>query len=186
MSHTLETPRLLLEPWHERRVEAFVELTGDDRVMEHIGRGGAWARPEALARFHDAADHWRRHAFGWRSVVDKASQAWIGLVALNRLGPGIVGVPEDEIEIGWWLHPTAWHRGFGTEAARAVCAEAFGRLGAPRLIARCRPTNQRSLDVMGRLGMTPWRPAIGRHGEQLAVHALDRATWRTTPAGSPA
>ncbi|MDQ4069097.1 MAG: GNAT family N-acetyltransferase [Actinomycetota bacterium] len=178
MREPLETPRLLLEPWDERRIEDFISLTGDDRVMHYIGRGGVWTRAEAIERFHAAVDHWRSEAFGWRSVVEKETRQWIGLIALNRLGPGISGVEEDEIEVGWWLVPTAWQRGIATEGAQAACAEAFVRLGATRVIARCRPANRRSLAVMRRLGMTPWREAVGRYGEELSIHTLDRSVWR--------
>lgn len=182
---TLETTRLLLEPWHERRIEDFISLTGDDRVMKYIAGGGVWTRAEAIERFHAVATHWCTHAFGWRSVVEKSTGAWIGLIALNRLGSGIAGVDEDEMEIGWWLVHAAWHRGIGTEAAREACAEAFGPLGVTRLIARCQAANQRSLAVMRRLGMTPWRRAVGRHGEELSIHTLDRATWQDSASTEP-
>jgi RimJ/RimL family protein N-acetyltransferase len=165
-------------PWDDRWTDDLVALTADEQVMRYIGRGGPWARAEALERSRAAADHWDEHGFGWRAVVERATGTWAGLIALNRLGPGIEGVAEDEIEIGWWLHPAAWHRGIGIEGARAVCDEAFGRLGADRLIARCRPANRRSLAVMRRLGMAPWRTTTGRHGEVLGIHALDRAAWR--------
>jgi RimJ/RimL family protein N-acetyltransferase len=151
--------------------------------MQHIGRGGPWTRAEAVERSQAMADHWDEHGFGWRALiehdtVERATGGWAGLIALNRLGPGIAGVADDEIEIGWWLLPAAWHRGIGTEGARAVCDEAFGRVGADRVIARCRPANRRSLAVMGRLGMVQWRATTGRHGEALAIHVLDRAAWR--------
>ncbi len=177
MPKTLETSRLLLEPWHERRVEEFVRLTADDIVMRYIGRGGAWSRDEALDRFRRMADHWREHGFGWRSAVDKATSDWIGLIALNRVGGGIDGVDASEIEVGWWLHTTAWHRGLGTEGARAVCGEAFGTLGARRVIARCRPDNARSVMVARRLGMITWGNATGRYGEELRLYAVDRDAW---------
>jgi RimJ/RimL family protein N-acetyltransferase len=177
MPGTLQTRRLLLEPWHEQRIEHFIGLTADDRVMRYLGAGRVWTRAEAIERFRAAADHWRVHGFGWRSVIETASGEWVGLIALNRLGPGIRGVDEDETEIGWWLMVDAWHRGIATEGARAACAEAFTRLGVTRLIARCRPANERSLAVMGRLGMAAWHSTVGRHGEEVSLHALDRTAW---------
>lgn len=117
--------------------------------------------------------------------MEKVTREWIGLIALNRLGPGIRGVDEDAIEVGWWLVPTAWRRGIATEGARAACAEAFVCVGVTQLIARCRPANQRSLAVMERIGMTPWQSAVGRHGEELSIHALDRATWQRSAGTRP-
>lgn len=184
--HNLETSRLLLEPWHERRVDEFVRLTADDRVMRYIGRGGPWDRTEALERFDRAAQHWREHGFGWRSAVEKATMTWVGIIALNRLGDGVNGIDAGEIEVGWWLRTTAWHRGLGTEGGHAACAEAFERLGAPRVIARCRPANRRSLRVMRRLGMEPWRRATGRYGEELSIHAVHRSAWPPATLGPPA
>lgn len=55
-------PRLLLEPWQERQIEDFINLTGDERVMRYIGPGRVWTRAEAIDRFHAAADHWRTQA----------------------------------------------------------------------------------------------------------------------------
>ncbi len=57
-------------PWQERRIEDFINLTGDERVRRYIGPGRVWTRAEAIDRFHAAADHWRTQAFGWRSVVE--------------------------------------------------------------------------------------------------------------------
>jgi RimJ/RimL family protein N-acetyltransferase len=185
MPDILETRRLLLEPWHERHIEEFIRLTADGRVMRHIGRGVPWSRAEAAQRFRGMMHHWEEHDFGWRSAIEKATSAWVGVIALNYLGRGVQGVDEGEIEIGWWLHASAWHRGLGTEGGQAACDEAFGQLGAPRIIARCRPENTPSLRIMQKLGMAPWMRVTGRYGEMLSVHVIDRATWLPPPPPSP-
>jgi RimJ/RimL family protein N-acetyltransferase len=181
MPSTLETERLVLEPWHERHAEPFIRLTADTRVMRHIGRGTPWSGAEARQRFGQALDHWEEHGFGWRAVIEKATGAWAGLVALNRLGPGIEGVDQDETEIGWWLRAASWHRGLGTEGAAAARDDAFAQLGPARIIARCRTGNTPSLRIMHKLGMTPLTRTTGRHHETLAVHAIDLGTWRGRP-----
>jgi RimJ/RimL family protein N-acetyltransferase len=184
-SYQLETRRLLLEPWHERHVEEFVRLTADSQVMRHISRGAPWSRAEAVQRFHGMLDHWQEHGFGWRSAIDKVTDAWVGLIALNHLGGGIKGLDDGELEIGWWLHSVVWGRGFGAEGGQAARDEAFGRLGAPRVIARCRPGNTPSIRVIQKLGMTPHGRVIGRYGEQLSIYAIDRAAWVPCPSPPP-
>jgi RimJ/RimL family protein N-acetyltransferase len=185
MRVTLQTTRLVLEPWSEHRLEEFVRLTADERVMQGIGRGGPWSRVEAEHRFAEALRHWELHGFGWRSAVEHATGVWVGLIALNHVGPGIEGVASDEVEIGWWLDVGAWRRGFATEGAGAVGVEAFDRVGVGRVIARTRPGNAASLHIMSKLGMTPWVDTTGRHGEQLRVFAIDRETWRQRELSSP-
>ena len=56
-------------------------------------------------------------------------------------------------EIGWRLVRAAWGRGYATEAARAVLADAFARLGVREVLAYTAADNARSEAVMERLEM---------------------------------
>jgi RimJ/RimL family protein N-acetyltransferase len=79
----------------------------------------------------------------------------------------------DQVEVGWRFHPSAWGRGYATEAAEAAIAVARDALALERLIALIDPGNVRSIAVARRLGMTveqtlphPQRPGV------LDVYAL--------------
>jgi RimJ/RimL family protein N-acetyltransferase len=56
------------------------------------------APEEALTRIED---HWQRHGFGsWTAVLKETGEP-VAVIDLHFAGPGITGVDEDEIEVGW-------------------------------------------------------------------------------------
>jgi RimJ/RimL family protein N-acetyltransferase len=116
----IETERLRLERWDERHTPLLVRLASMPEVMRFIGTGDPW--PPLLAEDVARAErrHWEQHGFGWRATVDKETGRGIGLVSLNYAGEGTAGLDPGEREIGWWLEPDAWGRGFGTEGSAAL------------------------------------------------------------------
>nr|BFE49942.1 GNAT family protein [Saccharothrix mutabilis subsp. capreolus] len=86
-------------------------------------------------------------------------------------------------EIGYIFHPDHHGRGFATEASRAMLELGFVNLGLHRIVASCDANNDRSWQVMERLGMR--REAHFRHneifkgawGEEL-VYAILEDEWR--------
>jgi RimJ/RimL family protein N-acetyltransferase len=56
-------------------------------------------------------------------------------------------------EIGYFLEPAYWRKGYATEAAHIIIDLAF-ELGANLVIATCDGRNAASEDVMKRCGMT--------------------------------
>jgi RimJ/RimL family protein N-acetyltransferase len=174
---SLETERLILDPWQEDRREEFVSLASDPEVMRHIGAGSPWTRELAEDRFDWQLAHWRDHGFGWRSAVDRSSGDWLGFVGINHARPEAVELNPGDVEIGWWLAPSSWGRGLATEGAVALRDEGVGRVALPRLLARHSPANRASGRVMEKIGMTFEREATGRHGEAVHVWAMERARW---------
>jgi ribosomal-protein-alanine N-acetyltransferase len=177
MSKTLETARLLLSEWSENNVALLARLSGDARVVRYIGTGERWS-PETAAEVSRAAlEHWQAQGFGWRVALERRSAEPVGFAALNFVGEGTSGLGAREVEIGWWLLPSAWGRGFASEAARAMCEEAFTRLGVPSIVARLQPENVASARVAKRIGMTHEFETTGRHGEDVAVYRLLASDW---------
>jgi len=116
--------------------------------------------------------HWRRYGFGWRVIVPKGAQEPVGIVMLNYLGEGTARLDPGEFEIGWWLLPAMWRLGLATEAAAAICSEAFGRVRAPSVVARVQPENRDSATVAARLGMAHEFDTTERFGEPVSVYRL--------------
>ena len=177
MERVLETERLLLEPWSDAATELLVRLSADPRVMRHIGDGTC--RPESEARAAGAriVRHWSEHGFGWRAAVDRTTHAHVGLVALSYAQPGAAGLEPGEVELGWWLAPDAWGRGFATEGGLAVRDEAFERLAVAGLVARLQPANAASARVAARLGMSHELDTTEAAGRAVAVYRLRREDW---------
>ena len=59
---------------------------------------------------------------------------------------------EGDVEIGYWLTPSAWGRGYATEAGRAMVAIARNALGCDRLTAYHHFDNPGSGHVLRKLG----------------------------------
>jgi RimJ/RimL family protein N-acetyltransferase len=73
-------------------------------------------------------------------------------------------------EMGYVLARDAWGRGYATEAAGALLAYAFDKLGLHRVAATCDPDNAGSARVLRKIGMVP----EGR----LHAYLLIRGEWR--------
>jgi RimJ/RimL family protein N-acetyltransferase len=169
----LTTARLTLPAWHRRFEPDLLRLSSDPRVMRYIGNGLPWDRDEAVRRHEMILGHWAEHGFGWRAILCREDDAFLGIAALNRLGHTVPGIGESAIEIGWWVDPRAWGHGVATEAATAIRDEAFGRLGAAPLVARFQPANHGSERVMVKLGMTLHGDTVGAAGETVRVYTMD-------------
>jgi RimJ/RimL family protein N-acetyltransferase len=166
----LLTARLRLDPWTPEHGGMLARLAAMPEVMRHVGTGAVWTPAEAEERSARMLVHWRTHGFGWRAAIERASGRTIGLIALNRAGPDIPELAEEDHEIGWWIEPAAWRNGYATEGGRAIVEEAFTRLHAPSVVARVRPANAASLNVAAALGLEPERDALDRH--RLPVRIL--------------
>jgi RimJ/RimL family protein N-acetyltransferase len=170
VAHTLQTDRLLLRPWCADDVALLSALGSVPRVTRYISDGRTWSALKTIAVSDAAVRHWREHGFGWRVVAQLSTGTDIGLLALNMMGDGTPGVAPDEYEIGWWLAPEHWGRGYGAEAARAVASDAFCTLGTSSLTARIHPDNHASLAVAARIGMEFAFNTVSPPGVPVSVH----------------
>jgi RimJ/RimL family protein N-acetyltransferase len=161
-----------LRPWEEAHSRLLVELSSDPQVMRHIALGEPWQPSFAREVSDRQRQHWIKHGFGWRAVVEKATQEAIGFSALNFLGDGAAGLDADEYEIGWWLRPSAWGRGYAVESGSAMLGEAFGRIRAPSVVARIQPENDASIRVAYAFGMRRDRSTTGSYGERVEIFRL--------------
>ncbi|MDB5694964.1 MAG: family acetyltransferase [Sphingomonas bacterium] len=128
--------------------------------------------PEDAAALHRAIAHeavaMKLARLPWPYLPDHA-ETWLRtapapgnhplLIFAHDLGatPVLVGgiglhPAEDELEIGYWLTPAAWGRGYATEAGRAVLDMARYALGRERLTAYHHLDNPASGQVLRKLG----------------------------------
>jgi RimJ/RimL family protein N-acetyltransferase len=171
MTH-LETERLRLERWAPEHEGLYARLAAEPAVMRYVGAGVPHGPEQAAERHAAVLAHWAEHGFGWRAAVDRATGVGVGLIALNvaeadELAP-------DDHEIGWWLDPAVWGRGLAVEGGRAIVAEAFGRVGAPSVVARVQPGNAASLGVAAALGLTEEGSAVDRFGNPVTILRLHK------------
>ena len=141
-------------------------------VMTFIGPGELWSGQKAAEVSDAAVSHWTEHGFGWRVAQETASGRLVGFLGLNYAGEGTAGLAASEYEIGWWMDPSVWGRGYAREGGRAIRDEVLNRLGAPSVIARIQPANRRSFAVARGLGLTLDFDTTGRAGEPVSVYRL--------------
>ncbi|WP_425230427.1 GNAT family N-acetyltransferase [Sphingomonas sp.] len=132
------------------------------------------------------------HAASWlRQTPDEGTHAL--LVFAHDRGTRADGAPEliggaglhpaagargEELEIGYWLTPAAWGRGYATEAAGAVVDMARYALGRKRLVSGHFADNPASGRVLRKLGFAQTgveqRDCLAR-GEQVKCLTFERA-----------
>lgn len=146
-----ETERLRLRTWGPGDREEFTRVTNTPAVMRWLGGVSNEATRDAA---FDRIDGFQRdygHTF-W--IVERTKDgALLGFCGLKRVNaPG--GEPlHGQFEIGWRLREDAWGRGYAKEAAMASLDLAFGRYGAPHVLAMTVAGNAASQGLMKRLGM---------------------------------
>ncbi|MER6000651.1 GNAT family N-acetyltransferase [Nonomuraea angiospora] len=173
----LETGRLVLRRFTESDAGHLFTLHNDPEVMEFLNGGKPTPREVIVGETLPAFI-----ATGFFAAIEKPSGAFLGWFHLRVP----LGAPDDEPELGYRLHKSAWGRGYATEGSLALIDKAFRELGARRVYAQTMAVNVRSRRVMEKCGLRftrtfhlEWEdPLPGvEHGE--VEYELTRAEWET-------
>lgn len=184
-----ETDRLLLREWGEGDSDRFYEIMNTPAVMRHLGGVQDRATWDAAVARILGFQHDYGHTF-W--LLERKSDGellgFCGLKRVNTEGSGMIG----QFEVGWRLRESAWGQGYAKEAAIASLDLAFGRFGAPHVVALTIASNAGSLALMRRLGMKH-RPDLDYHDARFGpemnptiVYRLDAADWPAARAAAMA
>jgi len=179
---TLQSKRLILEPFDERHLDGLNAMNSRPEVMHFLG-GRTETREDTAALIARVKRCWASWGTSWWALIERESGAIAGagcVQFLRRdalLPEDLNSLKENPLEIGWRLHPDFWHKGLATEAAHCMAAFAFDNFPIEELLAVRNPENIDSGRVMGRLGMRfrglePW------YGTTVATHVLSRAEWQ--------
>lgn len=114
----------------------------------------------------------------WIALPRGAHEPRFVIMAQDHGQPVLIGgiaitTEADGAELGYWLTPAAWGRGYATEAGRAVLAMARHALPIARLHAWHFADNPASGKVLRKLGFRPTGEVRSRHSRA-----------RTAPAAS--
>jgi RimJ/RimL family protein N-acetyltransferase len=142
----VRTQRLTLRPgWREDAAE-LAHAIGHESVLCNLGRA-PWPYPiEAaesfVASFGDPVEP--------KFLIFEHVEGRVRLIG----GIAIGKLKDDPHELGYWLTPDAWGRGYATEAARATLGAARAR-GIRRVTAGHYVDNPASGRVLRKLGFRP-------------------------------
>lgn len=138
------TPRLTLRPGWPEDAAIVAQALAHERVVMNLSRV-PWPYAE-----QDARD--------WLATPRTATDICLLILAHDAPAPRLIGAIslEDAAgtppELGYWLTPSAWARGYATEAGQAVLQMARHARGLKRLRARHFIDNPASARVLGKLG----------------------------------
>lgn len=140
----METDRLKLRQWSSSDFDRYAEIYANENLARFIG--GQMDRPRAWRHMAAIVGHWTLRGFGIWAVEEKDSGQFVGGIGLWR--------PEGwpELELGYWIVPETYGRGYATEAALKARDYAFNQMGADTLVSYIDPANEPSKKVAVRLG----------------------------------
>ncbi len=177
----LETPRLWLRWPRHSDTAALAAFAGLKQVAEMTG---SWPHPlpegEVERRIFEAR---KANATGTSLILALTPRArpnhQIGVIAISR---GKLPGREQDVEIGYMLHPEFWGQGLMIEAAQAVLNTVFGYTAAPAVNAWTRVVNPASRRLLEKCGFRHNGSALRdlpARGGMLPCDAfvLDRKTW---------
>lgn len=152
------TPRLTLRPGWPEDAPALAQAIGHESVVRNLSRA-PWPYGVADAEAFLALPR-GPHEARFQICERFGRHRLIG-------GTGLHLDEQGQWEIGYWLTPDAWGRGYATEAGRAVIDIARHALGLKRVVGRHFVDNAASGHVLRKLGMV-------ETGTRSRLHALSR------------
>lgn len=163
-----ETQRLILREALAEDAPFVFALLNDPDFRRFIGDRGVNNLDTAEAYI---ADRYRagyaQHGYGMWIVVEKASGAAVGMSGLVRR-EGLDGP-----DIGYAFLPAYRGKGYALESARAVLDVSRNKYALPRLLAITDPENERSHDLLLRLGFRQdGMVKLGEGAEALRLYEI--------------
>ncbi len=168
----IETERLTLRRWRPGDAGALVAMHADPDVTAWLARGPMTV-DEARATIARIEAHFDAYGFGVWAIERRSDGALIGLCGLSREVRGEHPMAPC-VEILWRQARASWGHGYLAEAAAAVLADGFGRIGLGEIFAWTAATNLRSQHVAQRLGMLAQPMRDFDHPGLPQGHALRR------------
>jgi [ribosomal protein S5]-alanine N-acetyltransferase len=170
------TPRLSIRRFRETDWRDLHELQGDPQATEFIG--GAWSQEKTRQVTNAIVASYESKDLEWFAVADRATDivfgvCWLG--TLNAKWCDALGIPLQEIQLGYRYARRHWGHGYATEAGRAMLARGFDQLKLPRIVAIVDVRNCSSERVLQKLGMKYTRDAAldGVAIRQYSIEAKD-------------
>ena len=185
MDLVLNSPRLRLTPFAESDFALAVDLFTDPRVMKHICE--AFTAEEILKEAPITMRRGGGGSIGIWCVALRETGEQLGTTMLLPLpiesddtdwdlveGPDL---PPGEIELGYFLKPEAWGRGYASEIARTLLEFAFKQTPMQEIVAVINPNNDASRNVLLKSGLTETGPRRA-YAEDMIGFQITRDQWR--------
>ncbi|PFA19262.1 GNAT family N-acetyltransferase [Bacillus cereus] len=164
------TDRLQFRKYTMTDLDFYASLWGNEKVMRYIGNG----TPKTYVQCKRSLESWvlpsYKNGLGLFLMIEKGTSTPIGHAGLVR--QQVDG--KEEIEIGYWVLPEYWGKGYAKEAATAFRDYGFQALGLKKLISLINPDHPASIFVARKTGMS-YEKTASFHGIDVLVYAIKRA-----------
>jgi RimJ/RimL family protein N-acetyltransferase len=157
VTHILTTERLVQRPVTAHDHTALLAHWTEQDVRQFLFDGAILSLDEVSTVIADSESGFANAGYGFWVIRERDETGLTGTAGLRPL-------KELGLEIVYSLAPTAWGKGYATEAARAVVDYALGPLGRSEVLAEIDEGNTASVAVIERLGMTPFVVVPGMLG----------------------
>ncbi|MCX7382431.1 MAG: GNAT family N-acetyltransferase [Alphaproteobacteria bacterium] len=172
MTHTLQTPRLLLRPHRPEDLEPAAALWANPEVTRYIG-GRPFTPEEVWARLLRYAGHWSLLGDGYWAITDRQTGTFLGEAGFADHRRALDPPFADQPEIGWALAHAAWGRGLAREAVGAMSVWGDTRFTTPT-VCMIQPANTRSSRIAEHFGY--------RCFAEATYHGTPTRLYRRPPA----
>lgn len=143
----LESSCIRLRGIREDDIDDLFTLFSNPEVMRYWSHSPMTTRQEAIDYANTLLESLaKREALRW-IIAELASDRMIGTCALYDINP-----EHARAGLGYALMPEHWGKGLATEAASLAISYGFLELGLHRIEADTEPNNERSNNVLERLG----------------------------------
>lgn len=177
----IETERLMLRTIEEGDAALQHRLLNTPNVMARLG--GVKELHEIEAKHARARAQYAQEGFSFLMMIEKATGELVGHCGIKRVDNPLARNQGDH-EVGWLVREDRWRRGYAEEAMRAVLDWAFGRVGAPHVVALTSEANEASWRLMEKLGMKRREdldfddPAFPPEDRRTILYSLTAAAWK--------
>jgi RimJ/RimL family protein N-acetyltransferase len=176
---TLDTKRLVLRPLTARDVPDLVRHAGRREIADTtISIPHPYSEEQAQQWILTNAGLFAKGKGVVFGIQPKRQAMVVGAVGLRD-----IDTEHSQAELGFWMSVECWGKGYTTEAARALLAFGFERLGLNRIYAHHMVRNPASGRVLAKIGMQQegvLRQRVRKWGvfEDVVVMAALKCDWR--------
>lgn len=161
---SIVTNRLKIRRFLDADKEQYTEIMTNPYVTKYLGNGRCMTKENVEKLLSNFETVWN-DGYGVFAVTETASGNVIGHCGIRPISDG-------RIEILYAYAPSAWGKGYATEAGNAVLAYAKDNFNLNEVIAMSYPQNKGSVAVIKKMGFK----SIGQEehfGNMLEVFSLD-------------
>lgn len=147
--YLFKSERLGFRTWTEQDIVKMSAINSNPNVMEFFPSTKSF---EQTSKFIDYMNtHFEEHGFCYFAVDRLDNHNFIGFIGL--LNQTFEADFTPCIDIGWRIAEKEWGNGFATEGALKCLDYAFNVIGLENIVAVCPTINNRSENVMQKIGM---------------------------------